>query len=165
MTSNLGARDNENNNIGFGTELERTGSEDKALKDFFRPELRNRIDAIVKFKKLDLLAIKKIVVKFIDELKGSLTSKHIKLNIAESVIEYLANQGYDPKMGARPLSRKIDQLIRVPLSKKILFDQLRDCTINIGMTDDQIEFITETHLLPGINSEGIICVDPVSNQD
>jgi ATP-dependent Clp protease ATP-binding subunit ClpA len=165
MTSNLGARDNENNNIGFGTELERTGSEDKALKDFFRPELRNRIDAIVKFKKLDLLAIKKIVVKFIDELKGSLTSKHIKLNIAESVIEYLANQGYDPKMGARPLSRKIDELIRVPLSKKILFDQLRDCTINIGMTDDQIEFITETHLLPGINSEGIICVDPVSNQD
>jgi len=165
MTSNLGARDNENNNIGFGTELERTGSEDKALKDFFRPELRNRIDAIVKFKKLDLLAIKKIVVKFIDELKGSLTSKNIKLNIAESVIEYLANQGYDPKMGARPLSRKIDELIRVPLSKKILFDQLRNCTINVGMTDDQIEFITETHLLPGINSEGIICVDPVSNQD
>jgi ATP-dependent Clp protease ATP-binding subunit ClpA len=165
MTSNLGARDNENNNIGFGTELERTGSEDKALKDFFRPELRNRIDAIVKFKKLDLLAIKKIVVKFIDELKGSLTSKNIKLNIAESVIEYLANQGYDPKMGARPLSRKIDELIRVPLSKKILFDQLRNCTINVGMVDDQIEFITETHLLPGINSEGIICVDPVSNQD
>jgi ATP-dependent Clp protease ATP-binding subunit ClpA len=165
MTSNLGARDNENNNIGFGTDLERTGSEDKALKDFFRPELRNRIDAIVKFKKLDLLAIKKIVVKFIDELRTSLAPKNIRLNIAESVIEYLANQGYDPKMGARPLSRKIDELIRVPLSKKILFDQLRDCTINVGMTDDQIEFITETHLLPGINSEGIICVDPVSNQD
>jgi len=165
MTSNLGARDNENNNIGFGTELERTGSEDKALKDFFRPELRNRIDAIVKFKKLDTLAIKKIVVKFVDELRGSLQAKNIRLNITEPVIEYLADKGYDSKMGARPLSRKIDELIRVPLSKKILFDQLRDCTIIVNLVEDHIEFVTETHLLPGLNSEGIICVDSISNQD
>jgi ATP-dependent Clp protease ATP-binding subunit ClpA len=165
MTSNLGARDNENNNIGFGTELEKTGSEDRALKDFFRPELRNRIDAIVKFKKLDMLAIKKIVVKFVDELKTSLASKNIRLNMTEPMIEYLADKGYDSKMGARPLSRKIDELIRVPLSKKILFDQLRDCTILVTLVDDQVEFVTETHLLPGINSEGIICVDSISNQD
>jgi len=165
MTSNLGARDNENNNIGFGSSLEKTGSEDKALKDFFRPELRNRIDAIVKFRKLDMLAIKKIVVKFVDELRTSLATKNIRLNITEPVIEYLADKGYDSKMGARPLSRKIDELIRVPLSKKILFDQLRDCTIIVSMVEDHIEFVTETHLLPGVNSEGIICVDPVHDQD
>jgi len=165
MTSNLGARDNENNNIGFGSSLEKTGSEDKALKDFFRPELRNRIDAIVKFKKLDMLAIKKIVVKFVDELRTSLASKNIRLNLSEPVIEYLADKGYDSKMGARPLSRKIDELIRVPLSKKILFDQLRDCTIIVSLVDDKIEFVTETLLLPGINNEGIICVDPVQNTD
>jgi hypothetical protein len=68
-------------------------------------------------------------------------------------------------MGARPLSRKIDELIRVPLSKKILFDQLRDCTIIVSLVDDKIEFVTETLLLPGINNEGIICVDPVQNTD
>jgi ATP-dependent Clp protease ATP-binding subunit ClpA len=112
-----------------------------------------------------MLAIKKIVVKFVDELKTSLASKNIRLNITEPMIEHLADKGYDSKMGARPLSRKIDELIRVPLSKKILFDQLRDCTILVTLVDDQVEFVTETHLLPGINSEGIICVDTISNQD
>jgi len=103
LTSNLGARDNENNNIGFGTSLERSGEEDRALKDFFRPEMRNRIDQICKFKKLDMLAIKKIVVKFVDELKASLTEKNIRLVMSEKVVEHLADQGYDSKMGARPL--------------------------------------------------------------
>jgi ATP-dependent Clp protease ATP-binding subunit ClpA len=68
MTSNLGARDNENNNIGFSTDLSKTGEEDRAMKEFFRPELRNRIDKICKFTKLDSLAIKKIVVKFLVQL-------------------------------------------------------------------------------------------------
>ena len=122
MTSNLGARDNENNNIGFGKSLEKTGSEDKALKDFFKPELRNRIDLICKFDKLDTLAVKKVVIKFVDELKSSLTPKNIKMTLTESAVGLLADKGYDSKMGARPLGRKIDELIRVPLSKKILFD-------------------------------------------
>ena len=114
MTSNLGARDNENNNIGFGQDLQKTGSEEKAMKDFFKPELRNRIDQICRFKKLDKLAIKKVVLKFVDQLQSSLITKNIKLNLAESVIDMLADKGYDPKMGARPLNRKIDELIRVP---------------------------------------------------
>jgi ATP-dependent Clp protease ATP-binding subunit ClpA len=115
MTSNLGSRDNENNNIGFGTDLERTGEEDRALKDFFKPEMRNRIDKICKFVKLDTLAIKKIVVKFVDELKTSLATKQIRLTLSEAVVDMLAVKGYDSKMGARPLSRKIDEQIRVPL--------------------------------------------------
>ena len=142
MTSNLGARDNENNNIGFSTELAKSGEEDRALKEFFRPELRNRIDRICKFTKLDTLAIKKIVVKFLDQLKTSVAEKNIKLFFSEPVIELLAEKGYDPKMGARPLNRKIDELIRVPLSKKILFDQLTDCTLNVTLNGDQIEFET-----------------------
>jgi ATP-dependent Clp protease ATP-binding subunit ClpA len=73
--------------------------------------------------------------------------------------------GYDPKMGARPLSRKIDELIRVPLSKKILFDRLRDCTIIATMADDHVNFVVETALLPTVNSEGIICVDPLPTAD
>jgi ATP-dependent Clp protease ATP-binding subunit ClpA len=160
MTSNLGARDNENNNIGFGTSLDKTGSEDKAMKDFFKPELRNRIDQIVKFSKLDKLAIKKVVLKFTAQLQEQLLNKNIRLNLSESVIEMLADKGYDPKMGARPLNRKIDELLRVPLSKRILFDNLSDCDIQAIYTDEKIEFIIATQLaLPSIDSNGIIVVD------
>jgi ATP-dependent Clp protease ATP-binding subunit ClpA len=160
MTSNLGAKDNEQNNIGFGQVLEKTGSEDKAMKEFFKPELRNRIDQICRFSKLDTLAIKKIVVKFLNELKGSLANKNIRLNLSESVIDMLADKGYDSKMGARPLGRKIDELIRVPLSKKILFDRLENCMINAVMINDQIEFQIEDGLaVPVVDEQGYIVLD------
>ena len=161
MTSNLGARDNENNNIGFGVELVKTGSEDKAMKDFFKPELRNRIDVVCKFNKLDKLAIKKIVIKFIDELKLSLTDRRIKLTLAESAVDHLAEVGYDPKMGARPLARKIDELIRVPLGKKILFDRLEDCTVSVVAVDGNIDFVIEQEprTQPTVDSNGYIILD------
>lgn len=161
MTSNLGARDNENNNIGFGQTLEKTGSEDRAMKDFFKPELRNRIDQICRFKKLDQLAIKKIVVKFLSELQASLTERNIRLTVTEPVVDLLAERGYDPKMGARPLSRKIDELIRVPLSKKILFDQLKDCSLHAVLVADHVEFELEgaPALTSGVDGEGYIVLD------
>jgi len=155
MTSNLGARDNENNNIGFG-QLEKTGEEDRAVKDFFRPELRNRIDKICKFNKLDDLAIKKVVVKFVDQLKNSLQNKLIKLHLSESVIDYLAQQGYDVKMGARPLSRKIDELIKVPLSKKILFDGLSNCDIAVDMVDGKPVFSVDNKITAVVDHDNII---------
>jgi ATP-dependent Clp protease ATP-binding subunit ClpA len=160
MTSNLGARDNENNNIGFGQSLERTGSEDRAMKEFFRPELRNRIDQVCKFVKLDTLAIKKVVIKFLDELQTSLTEKNIRLNLSESVVDLLAEKGYDSKMGARPLGRKIDELIRVPLSRRILFDQLTNCNIYAVVQDDQIQFRIEpaTPMLT-VDHKGYIVAD------
>jgi ATP-dependent Clp protease ATP-binding subunit ClpA len=157
MTSNLGARDNETNNIGFGKSLEKTGSEDKAMKEFFKPELRNRIDQICRFKKLDTLAIKKIVLKFVDQLQTSLSTKNIKLNLTEAVIDMLAEKGYDNKMGARPLNRKIDELIRVPLSKKILFERLDNCIINAIMADDKIDFtIIPMVQVATVDNSGII---------
>ena len=160
MTSNLGARDNESNNIGFGQSLEKTGSEDKAMKEFFKPELRNRIDCVCKFTKLDTLAIKKVVVKFLDELKDSLMNKNIRLNLTEAVIDMLADKGYDNKMGARPLGRKIDELIRVPLSKKILFDRLENCNISAIMVDDRVDFIIEPPMLaPVVDENGYIVLD------
>ena len=161
MTSNLGARDSEANNIGFGS-FEKTGEDDRALKEFFKPELRNRIDQICKFNKLDTLAIKKIVVKFVDELKTSLHAKGIQLMLSEPVIDMLADKGYDSKMGARPLSRKIDELIRVPLSKKILFDRLTDCNIQGVLVDDKIDFeieAIEPRPQASVDSEGYIVVD------
>jgi ATP-dependent Clp protease ATP-binding subunit ClpA len=163
MTSNLGARDNDNNAIGFGQSLEKTGSEDRAMKDFFKPELRNRIDLVCKFNKLDTLSVKKVVVKFVDELKQSLTNKNIRLNLSESAVEYLAEQGYDSKMGARPLGRKIDELIRVPLSKRILFDNLQDTTVNVSVVDGKLTFddlvFDHTDSRPTVDNNGYIVID------
>ena len=158
LTSNLGARDNEGNAIGFGSQ-EKSGNEDRAMKEFFKPELRNRIDQICRFNKLDRLAIKKIVVKFVDQLKASLANKNIRLNMSEAVIDLLAEQGYDPKMGARPLSRKIDELIRVPLSKKILFDRLSDCAVTAHLTDGQVTFVVDALPVTGADADGFIQVD------
>ena len=156
MTSNLGARDNENNNIGFGVDLEKTGGEDKAVKEFFKPELRNRIDKICKFVKLDDLAIKKVVVKFIDDLKTSLKHKNIKISLSESVIDLLAKKGYNNKMGARPLSRKIDELIKIPLSKKILFEKIADCEIYIDSVDSSITFDVKYMPTAVLDDNGVI---------
>ena len=82
----------------------------------------------------------KVVIKFIDQLKTKLTTKHIRITLTEAVIDYLAEKGYDSKMGARPLGRKIDELIRVPLSKKILFENLNDCHIQIDMRKHGVKF-------------------------
>jgi ATP-dependent Clp protease ATP-binding subunit ClpA len=158
LTSNLGARDNEGNAIGFGSQ-EKSGNEDRAMKEFFKPELRNRIDQICRFSRLDRLAVKKIVIKFVDQLKVSLANKNIRLNMSEAVIDMLADKGYDPKMGARPLSRKIDELIRVPLSKKILFDRLSDCTVTAHMELDQVTFAVEALPVTGADADGFIQVD------
>jgi ATP-dependent Clp protease ATP-binding subunit ClpA len=160
MTSNLGAADSEKNNIGFGSHS-KAGEDDKAFKEFFKPELRNRIDQVVKFKKLDDLSIKKVVVKFANDLKKSLLAQHeLTLNLSEEVVEHLAKVGYDDKMGARPLLRKIDELIRVPLSKRILFERLKSATINAVMVDDKVEFEVTKNVptVAEVGEDGIISV-------
>jgi ATP-dependent Clp protease ATP-binding subunit ClpA len=159
LTSNLGSADNERNNIGFG-DLEKTGEDDKALKQFFKPEFRNRLDMVCKFNKLDTLSIKKIVVKFIEDLKKPLLEKHnINLNLSEPVVDYLAEQGYDSKMGARPLARKIDELVRVPLSKKILFESIKNANVMAVMKDDAIDFEITAKQNARIGSDGIIEIE------
>jgi ATP-dependent Clp protease ATP-binding subunit ClpA len=104
------------------------------------------------------LAIKKVVVKFVDELKTSLLAKGIHLLLSEPVVDMLAERGYDSKMGARPLSRKIDELIRVPLSKKILFERLSNCNIMATMAADTVHFeITpRVDTAPVVGDDGII---------
>jgi ATP-dependent Clp protease ATP-binding subunit ClpA len=156
LTSNLGSADSEKNAIGFGSQ-EKTGEDDKALKEFFKPEFRNRLDMVCKFKKLDMLSIKKIVIKFTEDVRKSLLEKHnITLNLSEPVIDYLAEKGYDSKMGARPLSRKIDELIRVPISKKILFERIKDSSILAVMENDAIGFVVSAKKKAKINDQGII---------
>ena len=167
LTSNLGAADNERNNIGFGRELQKTGEDDKAVKDFFKPEFRNRLDAICKFNKLDQLSMKKIVVKFINEMNDLLSDKQIRIRLTESTVDYLVKEGFDAKMGARPLARKINDLIKVPLSKKMLFESVPALsTITVDYANEEIAFDiqpTALAVLPTIDSNGYIVLDQVES--
>jgi len=140
MTSNLGAVDMEKNAIGFGDQ-EREGDDDKAVKKYFKPEFRNRLDGVVKFNKLDKLSLRKIVGKMIAELNELLVDQNLRVRVSESAVDKIINEGYDSKMGARPMSRKITQLIRVPLSKKILFETIEpDSTVRVDCKNDIITF-------------------------
>ena len=167
LTSNLGSADGERSNIGFG-DPDKVGEDDKAMKNFFKPEFRNRLDMVCKFGKLDTLSIKKIVIKFVADLQKALIEKHnISLNFDESAIDHLAEVGYDSKLGARPLARKIDELIRVPLSKKILFEKIKDSNImcTIDPDSDDIVFAVTSKGVASVRDDGIIEVEPVQKID
>jgi ATP-dependent Clp protease ATP-binding subunit ClpA len=168
LTSNLGAVDNERNTIGFSSNLERSGEDDKAVKDFFKPEFRNRLDSIVKFKKLDKCTIAKIIQKFIKEMNELLSDKHIHVSLTDSTVDYIIKEGYDSKMGARPLARKINELIKVPLSKKILFDKLNNCDVKVDYQDKMSFVITEKEfiLFPAdkiIDENGYVILDQIKS--
>lgn len=161
LTSNLGAADNERKSIGFGN-VDKTDEDDRAVKEFFKPEFRNRLDGVCKFNKLDEISIKKIVAKFINEINDLLNEKSIRIRLTEAAVDELARVGYDPKMGARPLGRKISDLIKVPLSKKILFESIPLNSII------EIDFTTEftftplgmyTPTTPMIDNNGYIVLD------
>tara|TARA_B100000900_G_scaffold408725_1_gene423460 strand:- start:1480 stop:2052 length:573 start_codon:yes stop_codon:yes gene_type:complete len=138
MTSNLGAEENERNNIGFG-KSERTGEDDKALKKFFPPEFRNRLDAVIKFDKLAEPVMKSIVKKFLLELNTMTIEKDVEVNATDSAIDYLVKKGFDAKLGARPLQRLIDEEIKKPLSKMILFGELTSGgMVEVTLTEDVV---------------------------
>jgi ATP-dependent Clp protease ATP-binding subunit ClpA len=122
ITTNAGAVDAEKNKIGFG-EQSREYSDD-ALKKFFSPEFRNRLDAVVTFKKLTKETMIKIVGKFMLEIKEQVKEKGVKLKVTNDAIDFLIEKGFDPKMGARPLQRVIDKEIKRPLAKQMLFGEL-----------------------------------------
>jgi ATP-dependent Clp protease ATP-binding subunit ClpA len=156
LTSNLGASDGEKNAIGFGRDQQKTGTDDEAAKKFFKPEFRNRLDAVIKFAKLDKLAMKKIVVKFLNELNTLLEEKSIVVRPTESLVDHLVDVGFDPAMGARPLSRKINDLIKVPLSKKILLNHIEDGSIiTVDWLEDSVKFNVAAPILDLIENKTV----------
>lgn len=165
LTSNLGAADNEKNNIGFG-KIQKDGEDDKAVKDFFKPEFRNRLDGVVKFNKLDQLSMRKIVNKFINELNDLLQDKQLRVRLTENAVDELVVNGFDPKMGARPLQRKINDVIKVPLSKKILFENISaGTTIIVDFANKEFIFqpVETSNFQHRIDDNGyIILEEPVS---
>jgi ATP-dependent Clp protease ATP-binding subunit ClpA len=123
ITTNAGAQDAEKNAIGFGTQEQ--SYSDKALKKFFAPEFRNRLDAVVTFSKLTKETMIKIVGKFIIELRDQIKDKGIKVKLNDDAIDWLIEKGFDSKMGARPLQRIIDKEIKRPLARMMLFGDLK----------------------------------------
>ena len=165
MTSNLGAADNERNNIGFGRDLQKHDEDDKAVKEFFKPEFRNRLDAICKFNKLGDESRRKIVAKFIAEVNELLNDRHIKIKLTEAAVDLLLAKGFDPKMGARPLNRRISELIKVPVSKKILFENIESySTVTVDSVNDEMTFNVQkdSMVLPEIDSNGYIILETVT---
>ncbi|MEN8711387.1 MAG: AAA family ATPase, partial [Arenicellales bacterium] len=123
MTTNAGAEQMARNSMGF-TEQNHSSDGSEAIKKLFTPEFRNRLDAIINFSDLDKTTIVHVVDKFILELEGQLADKGVVINIDESARIWLAEHGYDPAMGARPMARVIQENIKKPLADEILFGRL-----------------------------------------
>lgn len=121
MTSNIGAT--ERTVMGFNADS--SLSRNEALKSFFTPEFRNRLDAVVEFAPLPMNVVEKIVDKFIDELNVLLKTKKVSITVSEKAKGYLATMGYDKAMGARPLARVIQEKIKDPLVDEVLFGKIK----------------------------------------
>ena len=144
MTSNLGAREMEKNGIGFG-DMDRSGEDDNAVTDFFAPEFRNRLDGTIKFDKLEKSTMMLIIDKFIKEMNDMIADKGILVELTDSVREFLIKKGFNKKMGARPLQRVIDEQIKKPMSKEVLFGRLvNGGHVTVDMDGEEIKLdITE----------------------
>lgn len=144
MTSNAGAKEMESGSIGLGKSLDNSSfKRDSAIKGFFTPEFRNRLDAIVHFNKLSDEQVLKIVDKFLIQLETKLSEKNVELKVSPEARVHLAKVGFDPQMGARPLSRIIDHEIKKPLSHEILFGKLEKggvVHVSIDEKDQKIVF-------------------------
>ena len=125
MTTNAGAQEAARASIGF-TEQDHSSDALEVLKKMFTPEFRNRLDAIIQFNSLPMEVIKTVVDKFLTELQAQLDAKKVELDVDESAREWLAREGYDEKMGARPMQRLIQEKIKRRLAEDILFGDLSD---------------------------------------
>jgi len=137
MTSNLGAT--QSSVMGFAKDD--NINEDRAVKKFFAPEFRNRLDATVKFISLSEPILIKIVTKFIKDLEAGLSDKNIQITLTLKAKKELAKLGYDKLMGARPLQRVIRDKIKTPLTDEILFGELKDGgSVKIDFSKDEFSF-------------------------
>ena len=140
MTTNAGAREMQQKTVGFGKGIDLSSSS-RALEKLFPPEFRNRLDATITFAPLPLEIVTTIVDKFTRELELQLASRHVRISLSEEAREWLANEGYDELLGARPLARIIQEHIKRPLADEILFGQLEDGgRAHFDLTDGKLTF-------------------------
>ncbi len=140
MTTNAGADETSRRAIGFTTE-DHSGDGIEALKRYFSPEFRNRLDAIIQFNALTPSVIASVVDKFLFELEGQLQGKKILMIVDDEAKAWLAERGYDSQMGARPMARLIQERIKKSLANEILFGSLtQGGTVHISVEDGQLSF-------------------------
>ena len=138
MTTNAGASEMQKSAIGFGSSR-RTGEDEEAINRLFTPEFRNRLDAIIPFSPLPTAVIHKVVQKFVMQLETQLSERNVTFDLHEDAVSWLAEKGYDEKMGARPLSRVIQENIKKPLANEILFGKLKKggvVSVTVGKKED-----------------------------
>lgn len=142
MTSNAGAREMSTQTIGFSeSKFDTEGKGKKAIENFFSPEFRNRLDAIIAFNSLSQDIMEMVVDKFISELNEQLSIKKVALTISPAVREWLAKKGHDPRYGARPLARVIQTEIKDILSDEILFGKLsKGGHVQVDILEGQLAF-------------------------
>ena len=141
MSSNFGAADAERLKIGFGDQSNDSVI-DKELKRAFTPEFRNRLDGIVKFSKLSAVEMKLIVNAEIEKTEVMLAPKNITINVTQQARDWLAKNGLDPKMGARPFVRLFEKSVKDPLSAEILFGKLMTGgRVNVDVVNDEISVV------------------------
>ena len=144
MTTNAGAFEMNRASIGF-VQSDNASDGMEALKRLFSPEFRNRIDAIIQFAPLDMPVIERVVDKLIVEVEAQLEKKGVSILLDDDARRWLAEKGYDPKMGARPMARLIQEQIKRPLAEELLFGKLAaGGTVRIGVSADGNELKLET---------------------
>ena len=138
MTTNAGAEELARKSIGFNRSiLDNTKGTSEAVRRTFTPEFRNRLSAIIPFAALDMAIVKQIVDKFIDETNLLLAKKRVKIVLEPETCQWLAEKGYDPQFGARPVKRLIEDRVKKPLVDELLFGKLKQGgDVSIGVSVD-----------------------------
>jgi ATP-dependent Clp protease ATP-binding subunit ClpA len=143
MTSNAGAAEMSKNALGFGRET-RTGEDTAAIERTFTPEFRNRLDAIISFGALPKEVIMQVVEKFVLQLEAQLIDRNVHIELTQAATEWLADKGYDAKMGARPLGRVIQEHIKKPLAEELLFGKLvKGGIVKVGVKNGELDLTFE----------------------
>lgn len=143
MTTNAGAMEMSRSSIGFTTQ-DHSSDGMAAIKKQFTPEFRNRLDSIISFAPLTFDSLEKVVSKFLFELESQLAEKQVTISVNEDVKAWLAEHGYDPKMGARPMARLIQEKIKKPLAEALLFGDLSEGGhVGVSLQDGELDFAME----------------------
>ncbi len=152
MTSNAGASELAKNAMGFGRSS-RDGEDTAAIERQFTPEFRNRLDAVISFGALPKEVILQVVEKFVLQLEAQLIDRNVHIELTRPAAEWLAERGYDEKMGARPLGRVIQEHIKKPLAEELLFGKLsKGGTVQVGVKDGALVLKIEEAGAPRITS-------------
>jgi len=144
MTTNAGAQTMSRSSIGFTEQDNSTDGKD-AIDKLFSPEFRNRLDATIQFNSLDMNVVKGVVDKFLTELQCQLDDKKVQLDVDDSARDWLAKKGFDKAMGARPMSRLIQDMLKKPLAEEILFGELAENggVVHFSTCKDELEMDVE----------------------